>query len=333
MGNNESIQNCICNNKDPGDNLEKENQTVKDLLQSRHFSNSNDNLNTKEGPENTTEVNFNTIKNQNFIVVGKNNTSGLQGNLSSNGYVKKNSKSFQINLMKCQNLEESNQQDSIVNTDKNVSEMEETNHTKASKNGLFEKNIKDGSKFIANYKNNVLIEAQYSSTNGTNIQSNWNDNNLPHGKAKIKFRDDSEYYGNIKSGVIEGKGQIKFSDNSKYVGDFSKNNFNGFGIYYFEDGSKYEGNFVDGIRHCKSGILIGKNFRYEGAWNRDRMNGHGKLIFYKEDKSISSIYEGMFRDDKMHGNGSMHFMDGRIVKGAWKYGDLDAKSVKLLVVS
>ena len=332
MGNEESTQHCLCNKKDSGDNLQKENQTVKDLLQSRHFSNTNDNSNTKEGPENTTEVDFSKIKNQDNVMVGKNNTSDLQGNLSSNGYVKKNRNSFEIKLMKCQNLSETNyhHSNSIVLLDESVSEMEETYGTK---NGLFEKKIEDGSKFIANYKNNVLIEGQYSSANGTNIRSNWNDNNLPHGKAKIKFRDDSEYHGNVKSGVIEGKGQIKFSDNSKYVGDFSKNNYNGFGIYYFEDGSKYEGNFVDGIRHCKSGILIGKNFRYEGAWNGDRMNGHGKLIFYKEDKSISSIYEGMFRDDKMHGNGSMHFMDGRIVKGAWKYGDLDANSVKLLVVS
>lgn len=76
--------------------------------------------------------------------------------------------------------------------------------------------------------------------------ANWI-NDKPNGHAKIKYSDDSIYFGVIKGGRREGHGVMTFSNNNKYEGFWKDDLPNGWGKLICNNGKTYVGNFKNGF--------------------------------------------------------------------------------------
>ena len=96
---------------------------------------------------------------------------------------------------------------------------------------------------------------------------------------------------------ICAKMNITYPDGSTYVGDWQNNKMHGSGILISKD-FKYEGEFKYG-KATGIGKAIYKNgSNYEGLFQNGKINGKGKLIYFNGD-----VYEGEFKDGLKHGNG------------------------------
>ena len=62
----------------------------------------------------------------------------------------------------------------------------------------------------------------------------------------------------------------------------------------FTDGSfgDYTGCLDDNENPSGKGVLKTVNYQFEGNWDSGKLNGKGKMIFFKENQ----IYEGLFED-------------------------------------
>ena len=153
-----------------------------------------------------------------------------------------------------------------------------------------------------------------------------------HGKGTIIFKNGSEYFGNVKYGIMEStaeeKSYMKFKNGTTYFGDMKLNKITGFGEYTFPEGSIYKGEVLNGLRHGQ-GIYENQkeNLYYDGFWQNGLKHGKGVLTigdmvydgeFFEGSKhnfgklkwtSSKNYYEGEFKENQISGNGYMVWMD------------------------
>jgi len=81
------------------------------------------------------------------------------------------------------------------------------------------------------------------------------------------------------------------------------------------DNAQYEGqwNKNTGERHGRGYQVWSDGSVYEGYWKDDKANGKGRLIHADGD-----IYDGYWKDDKAHGFGSYTHTDGAKYQGYWQ---------------
>jgi hypothetical protein len=78
------------------------------------------------------------------------------------------------------------------------------------------------------------------------------------------------------------------------------------------DGACYEGGFRFGKFHG-FGVLIANGWKSEGHWLNDFLDG-----FAKQTYPSGVVFEGNFTEGSYDGLGTLHFPDGKIIRGEWK---------------
>lgn len=163
-----------------------------------------------------------------------------------------------------------------------------------------------------------------------------------HGIGQIKFKNGSEYEGNVRYGIMQSTPDhpsiMKFKNGTLYRGDMLQNRITGQGEYIFPEGSTYVGEVLNGLRHGK-GVYENReeNLKYEGYWHNGLKHGKGILTindmvydgdFFEGAKhnfgklkwlSSGNYYEGEFKENQICGNGYMVWMDSNEKYiGQWK---------------
>lgn len=142
----------------------------------------------------------------------------------------------------------------------------------------------DGSKIVyeGDIKNMKKQGKGTEKTKNNNYEGDFSDD-LKHGKGKIIFINEGEYYeGDFNQGKMTGNGFIKFKDKSFYDGEFLDGNMHGKGTFTWPDGTMYEGQYANNLRE-----------------------GYGEYR-WKNGK----IFQGMFKEGKQHGKG-VYIKDGQ----------------------
>ena len=84
-----------------------------------------------------------------------------------------------------------------------------------------------------------------------------------------RFKDGSEYQGELFRGKPYGKGKTIFRNGDTYEGEYVKGKRQGYGTYTFADGERYEGEWYQDQQHGTGTFYFKNNNRYEGLWFRD----------------------------------------------------------------
>ena len=79
-----------------------------------------------------------------------------------------------------------------------------------------------------------------------------------------KFKDGSEYTGELKGRHPNGKGKTVFLNGDSYEGEYVKGKRQGQGTYLFSDGEKYVGEWYQDQQHGKGTYCFMNNNRYDG---------------------------------------------------------------------
>ena len=77
-------------------------------------------------------------------------------------------------------------------------------------------------------------------------EGTFDENGQPHGKGRMKFKDDDDFDRNVYEGEwihgqMSGQGQMSFVSGDVYDGEWSKNEFEGDGVYTYANGRRYIG--------------------------------------------------------------------------------------------
>ncbi|XP_023334455.1 uncharacterized protein LOC111705962 isoform X2 [Eurytemora carolleeae] len=116
----------------------------------------------------------------------------------------------------------------------------------------------DGLRYTCAFK-----EVEVVLFNGQSYIGEVNIKNLPHGTGKLfrdKLREQLEYEGSFKDGLMDGEGTFYYKDGAiQYIGHFDKGMINGYGVHYYENGRvMYDGEWKFGS------FVKGKLFTEEG---------------------------------------------------------------------
>ncbi len=119
---------------------------------------------------------------------------------------------------------------------------------------------------------------------------------------------------------------FKFPDNSIYFGTIAYLDGNGTIITNIEELPIDQREKSRVVRHGNGVQLFGFDettgnytYKYEGAWIKDRKNGHGKIEF-----SDGDMYEGNFLNDKFDGEvGEYQWKSKYKYKGQWRDGKME----------
>ena len=159
---------------------------------------------------------------------------------------------------------------------------------------------------------------------------------------KGQFESIKDNVKNEYNGIKTGKGELYLKNGVKYEGIFIDEKLNGLGRYIDEKCICFEGIFKDGVLQGKGtriqtgddgykkkyigelnnynkegkGIIICKNYTYEGDFVNDKKQGKGKLVY----NDNGNVYEGEFNNDDINGYGlytfkNMHTYQGQFVNG------------------
>ncbi|CAG5120362.1 unnamed protein product [Candidula unifasciata] len=96
-------------------------------------------------------------------------------------------------------------------------------------------------------------------------------------------------------------------------------------VFMFPNGDRYEGEsiVVDGDSVERSGIgthITSTGIIYQGSWDKDRMNGKGKL-----EHPSGASYEGDFLNNMFHGQGKYTWPDGSFYEGQFVENRLEGE--------
>ena len=87
----------------------------------------------------------------------------------------------------------------------------------------------------------------------------------------------------------------------------------------------YDGEVTNGKKHGQGKIIYQNGNIYEGAWNDDMKDGHGKMaisepkvhLLYQLYDYPCNVYEGAYKDGEKNGQGRYIFSDGDVYEGAF----------------
>ncbi|BFZ21258.1 hypothetical protein BsWGS_24297 [Bradybaena similaris] len=96
-------------------------------------------------------------------------------------------------------------------------------------------------------------------------------------------------------------------------------------VFMFPNGDRYEGECIiaDGDSLERSGTgthITATGIVYQGSWEKDRMNGKGKLTH-----PSSATYEGDFVNNQFHGQGKYTWPDGSFYEGQFVENRLEGE--------
>ena len=141
-----------------------------------------------------------------------------------------------------------------------------------------------------------------------------------HGFGKL-ITPDSKKIGTWRNGKFSGWGREIGKKGQVFEGKFNDGKLNGKGIYKNGDQVLYVGDFQNHLRQGK-GEKITKNYHYIGHFNKNKIDGYGKIQFFKSKEGIAE-YEGYFKNDNIEGRGIMKWNNGNMYEGKVKDGKMN----------
>ena len=152
-----------------------------------------------------------------------------------------------------------------------------------------------------------------------------------HGYGSITFKNNIQYSGNIRYGILSNEDPekpctIEFPNGTRYTGTMLNNEITGEGEYVFSNGSTYTGQVVNGLRDGKGIFQSNDGIIYDGEWKKGLKHGKGKIIQggmemegeWKEgviwgkcriNWKSGNLFDGELVDNKLNGNGYMVWND------------------------
>jgi hypothetical protein len=79
----------------------------------------------------------------------------------------------------------------------------------------------------------------------------------------------------------------------------------------------YTGQFLNGKKHGQGVMKFKNGDLFEGEWTNDDMHGIGKYTW-----NTGDYYIGSFVHDRQEGKGALFLINGMILSGIWKAGNL-----------
>ena len=141
-----------------------------------------------------------------------------------------------------------------------------------------------------------------------------------HGFGKLTTPN-SKKIGTWRNGKFSGWGREIGKNGQVFEGKFSDGKLNGKGIYKSEGQVLYVGDFQNHLRQGK-GEKITKNYHYIGHFNKNKIDGYGKIQFFKSKEGIAE-YEGDFKNNNIEGKGRMKWINGNMYEGEVKDGKMN----------
>ncbi|CAD8067567.1 unnamed protein product [Paramecium sonneborni] len=143
---------------------------------------------------------------------------------------------------------------------------------------------------------------------------------MPDGKGKYTFSDQSFYQGEFSKGCLHGRGEFKSKEGNTYRGQWQNNKMHGQGVYMYSNGCKYEGNWERDLPNGEGMEWYMNGSVYVGNFLNGEKHGLGKITFIS-----GEIYEGEFEFDDFNGKGIYRWQDGRVYEGNWQDGKMNGK--------
>ena len=143
-------------------------------------------------------------------------------------------------------------------------------------------------------------------------------------RRKIKLKDGSAYFGELRNGAPHGYGTRSYPHGEKYEGNWVNGKRHGSGVSTYANGDVYEGPFKNDKREGDGGIYRFCNGDvYKGSWNNNKFNGEGTLTCLSGNKYIGPFVDGVKEGD----NGVYIWNDGSRYEGSWKNGKRDGYGI------
>ena len=175
-------------------------------------------------------------------------------------------------------------------------------------------------------QNEILTQKEITNyiNNNPNLKETYiggvNQFGMRHGFGKL-FTPSSTKVGIWRNGQFSGWGREIMKNGEVFEGKFSDGKINGKGIYKYRNKIFYVGDFENSLRQGK-GEKITKDYHYKGEFDRNKINGYGKIQFFNS-KDGETEYEGFFKDNNIEGKGIMKWKNGNIYEGQMKNGKMN----------
>lgn len=137
------------------------------------------------------------------------------------------------------------------------------------------------------------------------------------GYGKIEYLSKDIYEGFWHKDKRHGQGLYLYKNGGRYLGDFIDNLPTGHGCKVYSSGNMYTGEFLNGKKHGQGVMKFKNGDFFEGEWVNDDMHGIGKYTW-----TTGDYYIGSFVHDRQEGKGSLFLINGMILSGIWKAGNL-----------
>ena len=179
-------------------------------------------------------------------------------------------------------------------------------------NGKGELTLKDGDKYKGTWKNDELLNGEYTSENFSYIGDFENGNF--HGHGTLKFKSGTEYSGTWRNDYLP-RGSYLNTKGTKYIGEFQDLEFHGKGELIIPNGPTYAGNFQNGKFHGKGKLSYSNGNIFIGNFENDYRSGQGTMNF-----SSGDSYVGQYMNGEAHGEGLYTWADGTSYSGTYSNG-------------
>lgn len=137
------------------------------------------------------------------------------------------------------------------------------------------------------------------------------------GYGKIEYPSKDIYEGYWHKDKRHGQGLYLYKNGGRYLGEFLDNLPTGQGCKIYNSGNIYTGEFLNGKKNGQGVMKFSNGDSFEGEWLNDDMHGIGKYTW-----STGDYYIGSFVHDRQEGKGALFLINGMILSGIWKAGNL-----------
>jgi len=174
--------------------------------------------------------------------------------------------------------------------------------------------------FVANVRQGHGV-CTYAS--GARYEGDWKDG-MRHGQGELREATGSVYRGGFEYNKPAGVGAWHYADGSWYKGPLVNGLQHGFGEFRGADGSSYLGEWLRGKRwgegeYRQPATRTAGSVYFKGLMQEDKKHGYGILVIQDlGPKGGESVFEGNWNMDVRQGHGKMTMSNGDVFEGEWQ---------------
>lgn len=145
-----------------------------------------------------------------------------------------------------------------------------------------------------------------------------------YGGATINYPNGNKYDGDVDENQIpNGEGRMRYKNGDVYEGNWVNGQRSGFGRWIHEQWGSYndvyEGNWENDMKNGQGTMTYSDRQKYVGNWENDNKSGQG-TITYPYGNMYG--YEGNWANNFMNGQGTMTYHNGKREEGNWVNGQM-----------